>query len=148
MSFLARRSASAEGAYFYRESKLAVSRLVEKNKKNNPNYASSLNSSISVVKNETQADVLPEILKHSLPLKISEPFSESSISTASKWNLPRDATKVHSLSNEAINPIRSYVTLPQAENKSKGLCTGMDKQVQENLLVKELSKNLGVQDSS
>ncbi|KAI3992715.1 hypothetical protein MKX01_021676 [Papaver californicum] len=113
MSFLARRSASVEGAYFYQESKLAVNRLVEKNKKNNPDYASSLNSSISVVKNETQADVLPEILKHSLPLKISEPFSESSISTASKWNLPRDATKVHSLTTEALNPFRSYLVLPQ-----------------------------------
>ncbi|KAI3928556.1 hypothetical protein MKW98_024157 [Papaver atlanticum] len=113
MSFLARRTASVEGAYFYQESKLAVSRLVEKNKKNNPNFASSLNSSISVVENETQADVLPEILKHSLPSKISEPFSESSISTASKWNLPRDVSKVHSLSTEAINPFGSYIALPQ-----------------------------------
>ncbi|KAI3870483.1 hypothetical protein MKX03_022676 [Papaver bracteatum] len=113
MSFLARRTASVEGAYFYQESKLAVSRLVEKDKKNNSNFASSLNSSISVVENETQADVLPEILKHSLPLNISEPFSESSISTASKWNLPRDVSKVHSLSSEAINPFGSYIALPQ-----------------------------------
>ncbi|XP_026448148.1 uncharacterized protein LOC113348546 isoform X1 [Papaver somniferum] len=257
MSFLARRTASVEGAYFYQESKLAVSRLVEKNKKNNPNFASPLNSSISVVENETQADVLPEILKHSLPLKISEPFSESSTtSTASKWNLPRDVSKVHSLSTEAINPFGSYIALPQvtlgpkrwlfpegensvfastandlrtdryniygdaenlkaisagisqigasfaiatvvvfggaalafgitaskldihngediktkgkdllqpkfdgvrdqlvpvriwAENKSKGWRTGMDKQVQENRLVKELSKNLGLKESN
>ncbi|OVA03431.1 hypothetical protein BVC80_205g69 [Macleaya cordata] len=117
MSFLAGRLASTEGAYFLQESKHAISRLVEKNKKNN-NFPSSsspspLNSSVSVVEEETQADVLPEVLRHSLPSKIFEPLSDSSLSTASKWDLPHDIIKVHSLSTEALNPLRSYLSLPQ-----------------------------------
>jgi hypothetical protein len=116
MSFLAGRLAGKEGAYFFQESKHAVSRHALKNATQKP---SSLPggpgpSSSNAVQQEAQADVLPEVLRHSLPSKIYyQPSDSSSISTTSKWVLHSDSSKGSSLSSEAFNPLRAYLSLPQ-----------------------------------
>ncbi|CAK9139622.1 unnamed protein product [Ilex paraguariensis] len=111
MSFLVGRLAGAEGAYFLQESKHAVSRIVEKSK---PNLPSSLPTSNSQsVLNEAQADVLPEVLRHSLPSKIFQPPSDSSLLKGSKWVLQTDPNNVSLVSPDALNPLRAYVSLPQ-----------------------------------
>ncbi|XP_042519843.1 uncharacterized protein LOC122093554 [Macadamia integrifolia] len=115
MSFLAGRLASTEGSYFLQESKNATGRLAQKIKQNNKLPSSSSNSSSLIVGEEAQADVLPEVLRHSLPLKLFEQpsSSESSLYTASKWALRADPSKASSVSADALNPLRAYVSLPQ-----------------------------------
>ncbi|KAH1081746.1 hypothetical protein J1N35_021507 [Gossypium stocksii] len=107
MSFLAGRLAGKEGAFFFQESKQAVNRLVEKTPKNLPSNPPSLEQ-------QTQADVLPEVLKHSLPSKIfRQPSDASSLSRSSKWALHTHPTNASSSSPDALNPLRAYVSLPQ-----------------------------------
>ncbi|MBA0802833.1 hypothetical protein Gohar_013103 [Gossypium harknessii] len=107
MSFLAGRLAGKEGAFFFQESKQAVNRLVEKTPKNLPSNPPSLGQ-------QTQADVLPEVLKHSLPSKIfRQPSDASSLSRSSKWALHTHPTNASSSSPDALNPLRAYVSLPQ-----------------------------------
>lgn len=111
MSFLAGRLASAEGSYFLQESKQAVTRFREKNLKSCLNIVKPIDCEI------VSADVLPEILRHSLPAKMfsSPADSASSISKASKWAL-KPEPNIESglgLSAEAISPLRGYVSLPQ-----------------------------------
>ncbi|KAJ4976513.1 hypothetical protein NE237_001619 [Protea cynaroides] len=115
MSFLAGRLASIEGAYFSKESKNANQRLAQKNKKNNKLPSSSPNSSSLIVDKEAQADVLPEVLKHSLSWQHFEQpsSSDSSLYAASKWALHGDPSKASSVSADALNPLRAYVSLPQ-----------------------------------
>jgi hypothetical protein len=108
MSFLPGRLAGAEGAYFLQESKRAVTRLAQKTK---PNLQSS--TSPSPIQNEALADVLPEVLRHSLPSKIFQPPPDSSLSTASKWVLQSHPNNSSSVSRDALNPLRAYVALPQ-----------------------------------
>uniref|UniRef100_A0A5B7ATX2 Uncharacterized protein n=1 Tax=Davidia involucrata TaxID=16924 RepID=A0A5B7ATX2_DAVIN len=112
MSFLAGRLAGTEGAYFLQESKHAVSRLIQKNKTKLPSPQSPSNASSSI-ENEAQADILPEVLRHSLPSKIFQPPPDSSLSTASRWVLHSDPNNVSSVSPAALNPLRAYVSLPQ-----------------------------------
>ena len=110
MSFLAGRLAGKEGAYFFQESKNAVGRLAQKNTTQKP---SSLPAPSSSSQQEAQADVLPEVLRHSLPSKVYyQPLDSSSIST-SKWALQSDPNNASSLSAEALNPLRAYLSLPQ-----------------------------------
>ncbi|KAI7736355.1 hypothetical protein M8C21_028128 [Ambrosia artemisiifolia] len=111
MSFLVGRlAAGKEGAYFLQESKHAVGRLVEKTNKptnitTNPPPSTTIHDG---------ADVLPEILKHNLPTKMFQPPSASTLSTGSKWVLPPDESGAFSsVSPDAINPLRAYVSLPQ-----------------------------------
>eukprot|EP00268_Persea_americana_P015196 TRINITY_DN16919_c0_g1_i3.p1 TRINITY_DN16919_c0_g1~~TRINITY_DN16919_c0_g1_i3.p1 ORF type:complete len:273 (-),score=53.41 TRINITY_DN16919_c0_g1_i3:214-990(-) len=115
MSFLAGRSAAAEGAYFLQESKQAVERLSQK-------YPSSSSSSPSIPTkshaSEAQiADVLPEVLRHSIPIKPSHHHPQSSLpslSTSSKWMPSSSSASSHpSLSSDAVNPLRAYVSMPQ-----------------------------------
>ncbi|KAG8477983.1 hypothetical protein CXB51_027422 [Gossypium anomalum] len=107
MSFLAGRLAGKEGAFFFQESKQAVNRLVEKTPKNLP-------SNPPLLEQQTQADVLPEVLKHSLPSKIfRQPSDASSLSRSSKWALHTHPTNASSSSPDALNPLRAYVSLPQ-----------------------------------
>ncbi|KAL6136934.1 hypothetical protein ACLB2K_062229 [Fragaria x ananassa] len=73
MSLLAGRLAGKEGAYFFQESKQAVGRLVSQKKLPS--------SPLSATEYESQADVLPEVLRHSLPSKIFHQQAE----TASLW---------------------------------------------------------------
>ena len=73
-----------------------------------------LASNPSSVEQEAQADVLPEVLKHSLPFKIfGQPSYSSSISKASKWALHSDPNNASISSPDALNPLRAYVSLPQ-----------------------------------
>ncbi|XP_058220373.1 uncharacterized protein LOC131330715 [Rhododendron vialii] len=109
MSFLPGRLAGAEGAYFLQESKHAVTRLVQKAK---PNLSSRASQS-PIGNDEAQADVLPEVLRHSLPSKIFQPPPDSSLSTASKWVLQSDPNNSSSVSRDVLNPLRAYVSLPQ-----------------------------------
>lgn len=112
MSFLAGRLAGKEGAFFFQESKHAVNRLVEKTA-----TASAAKASPSVAEADVQADVLPEVLKHSLPPKLfGRPSDSSSLSnSASKWWVSSTESKSGSVtvSPDALNPLRAYVSLPQ-----------------------------------
>ncbi|KAI5068927.1 hypothetical protein GOP47_0015228 [Adiantum capillus-veneris] len=66
MSFLAGRVAASEGAYFNETSKHAIARLREKAAASNTLFQPSTSSSLEEA--AIAADVLPEILQHSLPL--------------------------------------------------------------------------------
>ncbi|PSS16135.1 Ribosomal RNA small subunit methyltransferase [Actinidia chinensis var. chinensis] len=109
MSFLAGRLAATEGAYFLQESKHAVGRIVQ-NQKTKSRLPSTPQSPIEY---EAHADVLPEVLRHSLPSKIFQPPPDSSLSTASKWVLQSDPNNMSLVSRDALNPLRAYVSLPQ-----------------------------------
>ncbi|KAK4386267.1 hypothetical protein Sango_2497300 [Sesamum angolense] len=113
MSFLAGRLASTEGSYFLQESKQAVTRILQ-NQKNSAGVVKPIaeNSEIS------SADVLPEVLRHSLPPQIFHAPSESltsSFSGTSKWALKPDPKGGggSGVSADALNPLRAYVSLPQ-----------------------------------
>ncbi|XP_021301015.1 uncharacterized protein LOC110429345 isoform X1 [Herrania umbratica] len=107
MSFLAGRLAGKEAAFFFQESKHAVNRLAEKTPKSLPSTPPSLEQ-------EAQADVLPEVLKHSLPSKIfGQPSDPSSLSKGSKWALHSDPNNASISSPDAMNPLRAYLSLPQ-----------------------------------
>ncbi|TMW88622.1 hypothetical protein EJD97_018311 [Solanum chilense] len=110
MSFLAGRVAGKEGAFFFEESKHAVTRLAQKINKN----PTSSNSN-SLNQESSSPDVLPEILRHSLPSKIfhSPSSADSSLSNTSKWVLPTDPNRTNSVTPDALNPLRAYVSLPQ-----------------------------------
>lgn len=112
MSFLAGRLAGKEGAYFFQESKQAVGRLVSQK---NPAQKKLPSSPPSATEHESQADVLPEVLRHSLPFRIFHQQAEtaSSLDTASKWVLKSDSKNGNSISAQAHNPLRDYLSLPQ-----------------------------------
>uniref|UniRef100_A0A7N0VDX5 Uncharacterized protein n=1 Tax=Kalanchoe fedtschenkoi TaxID=63787 RepID=A0A7N0VDX5_KALFE len=109
------RLAGKEGAYFFQESKQAVGRLVEK--KASGKLPTSSASAASAIGQEAQADVLPEVLRHSLPLKLSQQQpAESTLYNyrGSKWNPPEVGDRaVSSVSRDALNPLSAYVSLPQ-----------------------------------
>ncbi|GAV72159.1 hypothetical protein CFOL_v3_15648 [Cephalotus follicularis] len=111
MSFLAGRLAGKEGAYFFEQSKHAINRLVEK--------TTTTATATATTKNAiSQADVLPEVLRHSLPPKMfAKPSDPSSLSAVSKWALHSDpntsAAVSPTVSPDALNPLRAYVSLPQ-----------------------------------
>ncbi|KAM5580575.1 hypothetical protein ABKV19_010027 [Rosa sericea] len=109
MSFLAGRLAGKEGAYFFQESKQAVSRLVSQKGPAHKKLPS------AATEHESQADVLPEVLRHSLPSGIlhQQPETASSLDTASKWVLKSDSKNPFSISSQTLNPLRDYVSLPQ-----------------------------------
>ncbi|KNA09906.1 hypothetical protein SOVF_149260 [Spinacia oleracea] len=108
MSFLAGRLAGKEAAFFFEESKCAVTRLAEKTPKTKtPQFPNSPST-------ESQAaDILPEILRHSLPAKFyrTELPSDSSI----KWALrnPSNGDLGNSVSPDVLNPLRGFLSLPQ-----------------------------------
>lgn len=108
MNFLAGRLAAKEAAYFIQESKHAVGRLAQKFPAQPPP------SSNSTTDGESQADILPEVLRHSLPSKIyreQSADSHGSLST-SKWVLPSNPN-YRSVSSDSLNPLRAFVSLPQ-----------------------------------
>lgn len=116
MSFLAGRVAGNEGAYFFQESKKAVGRLVAQKKTQSPSPSlPTTQPSPPAADHESQADVLPEVLRHSLPSKLFQETSQStpSIYSTSKWGLPSDPNSVVSLNDKALNPLRAYLSLPQ-----------------------------------
>lgn len=115
MSFLAGRLAGKEAAFFFQESKQAVGKLTQKNP--NPiSNSKSLDESAAISAGQ-HADVLPEVLRHSLPSKVfrDETILESTSSSfsPSKWVLSSDPKAVSSVSPDALNPLRAYLALPQ-----------------------------------
>ncbi|WOL20222.1 hypothetical protein Cni_G29026 [Canna indica] len=111
MSFLAGRLAATEGAYFLHESKHAVGRLAQKLPPSAPPSASAATGTSSTA--SEASDVLPEILRHSIPLKGTVVADASSLSTSSKW-VVRGSTSSSTVSSDSLNPLRAYVSLPQA----------------------------------
>lgn len=108
MSFLPGRLAATEGSYFLHESKYAAGRLAEKL----PPSPASASASPPPPSTVAPADVLPEILRHSIPIKRASAGSDPSLSTASKWGI-NGSGSANSVSADAINPLRAYVSLPQ-----------------------------------
>ncbi|KAJ4761421.1 coiled-coil protein [Rhynchospora pubera] len=107
MSFLAGRLAATEGAFFLQESKNAAGRLADNLPPSTP----------SPIPSPPSADVLPEVLRHSIPIKRSSKPSDPSLSTASpsKWILHHDGSASASANpNPNPNPLRAYVSLPPA----------------------------------
>ncbi|KAG8076214.1 hypothetical protein GUJ93_ZPchr0006g40970 [Zizania palustris] len=107
MSFLAGRLAAKEGAYFLQESKHAAGRLAEKI----PVPASAPGPATA---QQPSPDVLPEILRHSVPIKATPPPGEPSLSASSRWAIPQGGAEAAGLSPDVLNPLRSVVSLPQA----------------------------------
>uniref|UniRef100_A0A0E0L9U9 Uncharacterized protein n=1 Tax=Oryza punctata TaxID=4537 RepID=A0A0E0L9U9_ORYPU len=114
MSFLAGRVAAKEGAYFLQESKHAAGRLAGKlpASASAPAPAPAAGSTSTVA--QPSPDVLPEILRHAVPIKATPPPGEPSLSASSRWAVPRGGAEAVGLSPDALNPLRSYVSLPQA----------------------------------
>ncbi|PQM38030.1 uncharacterized protein Pyn_13245 [Prunus yedoensis var. nudiflora] len=115
MSFLAGRLAGKEAAYFFQESKQAVGRLASQKTPTQKKLPSPPSEASSATEQEAQADVLPEVLRHSLPSKIFHQPSEmtSSLDTGSKWVIQSDPEGRYFVSAEALNPLRAYLSLPQ-----------------------------------
>ncbi|KAG4964591.1 hypothetical protein JHK85_039566 [Glycine max] len=109
MSFLAGRLAGKEAAYFFQESKQAVGKLAQKNPLPKTN-----NNNLNFHEGYDHADVLPEVLRHSLPSKVFRNDEATSFSfSASKWVLHSDPKTQSSVSPDALNPLRAYLSLPQ-----------------------------------
>ncbi|KAM3188758.1 hypothetical protein ACQJBY_067616 [Aegilops geniculata] len=106
MSFLAGRLAAQEGAYFLQESKLAAGRLAAKlpASARGPRPASPPPS----------PDVLPEILRHSVPIRPTPPPADPTLYGSTRWALPPGGAEAAGVSPDVMNPLRSYVALPQA----------------------------------
>lgn len=109
-SILAGRSAGKEAAYFFEESKQAVSRLADKLPKNPPSDG---------VGTVVEADILPEVLQHKLPAKLYRTTPNTSatsyLSNYGKWAISNssNASVGVAVSPDVLNPLRSYVSLPQ-----------------------------------
>ncbi|KAK9990925.1 hypothetical protein SO802_025910, partial [Lithocarpus litseifolius] len=63
---------------------------------------------------EAKADILPKVLRYSLPTKIYyQPLNSSSLSiSTSKWVLQSDPNNCSSLFAKALNPLRDYLSMP------------------------------------
>nr|ACU13834.1 unknown [Glycine max] len=110
MSFLAGRLAGKEAAYFFQESKQAVGKLAQKN----PLPKTNNNNNLNFHEVRDCSDVLPEVLRHSLPSKVFRNDEATSFSfSASKWVLRSDPKTQSSVSPDALNPLRAYLSLPQ-----------------------------------
>ncbi|MQM00546.1 hypothetical protein Taro_033284 [Colocasia esculenta] len=116
MSMLGRWLAGTEGAYFLQESRNAVGRLAaRKKKKEATENKVELNLGPAATGGrgeEASADVLPEILRHSIPIRYQEEATTSSFSGGAKWTLGDDPTWTPRV-DIVINPVRDYISLPQ-----------------------------------
>ncbi|CAH9106731.1 unnamed protein product [Cuscuta epithymum] len=115
MSFLAGRLAATEGAYFLNESKQAVARLARKKP---PSSSPTTANSVARSEDSEAADVLPEVLRHSLPPKIfqspqSSTSSDAPLTAATKWVVRSDPNSTSFVSPDAMNPLKAYVSIPQ-----------------------------------
>ncbi|XP_061338226.1 uncharacterized protein LOC133285081 [Gastrolobium bilobum] len=110
MSFLAGRLAGKEAAYFFQESKQAVGKLANK-------IPLSKTNNLEQGQGHVHADVLPEVLRHSLPSKVfrddTATATANSSFSASKWVLQSDPKTQSSVSPDALNPLRAYLSFPQ-----------------------------------
>ncbi|GAB2285251.1 hypothetical protein Dimus_019705 [Dionaea muscipula] len=116
MSFLARRLAEKEGAYFLQESKQSVARLAEKKTAIVSPSPPSPPPPSAFADSQT-ADILPEVLRHSLPSKIlchQSTSNTSSLSASSRWAIQSPQNdSVSPVSGDALNPLRGYLSMPQ-----------------------------------
>ncbi|EXB37818.1 hypothetical protein L484_004077 [Morus notabilis] len=116
MSFLAGRLAGKEGAYFFQESKQAVSRLKKPPSPTQP-------SSSPAAEHESQGDVLPEVLRHSLPSKLFHETSNSSPSAIyCRWQLPQAK---NSISASTANDLRKDRDPPVNAENLKAAAEGL-----------------------
>lgn len=126
MSFLAGRLAGTEGAFFAQQSKIAAARLREK-------LGDADSPSTSAAKkignySDSKADVLPEILSHSMP---PYTYSGQDVSASSSLCMQSSLASVPSLSTRGkggggsdqlggyhdpnvMNPLTAWVSLPRA----------------------------------
>ncbi|KAK8948125.1 hypothetical protein KSP40_PGU021827 [Platanthera guangdongensis] len=102
-----------EGSFFLQESKLIVGRLSEKFTPSTSGEAAA-DSSTSII--EEPIDVLPEILRHTIPIRANaKTTTKPSLSTNSKWLLKNSyPTPASTLSSDALNPLRANASIPQA----------------------------------
>lgn len=102
MSFLAGRLAATEGAFFNQHSKQAAIALKQKL---NPNSTPSSTSNPNLAPGESpsQADVLPEVLRHSLPIL---PHSAAAEQMQQVESAPA-ATSIAATINLTLNPRRA-----------------------------------------
>ncbi|XP_050381564.1 uncharacterized protein LOC126798599 [Argentina anserina] len=71
-------------------------------------------SSPPATEHEFQADVLSEVLRHSLPSRIfCQSELTSSLDTASKWVLKSECKNGFYISSQTLNPLRDYMSVPQ-----------------------------------
>ncbi|KAL8167194.1 hypothetical protein V2J09_008693 [Rumex salicifolius] len=116
MSFLAGRLAGREAAYFVEESRQTISRYLEKKPQPQPASASSRTPASAT---GDGADILPEVLRHSLPPKLlhQEALSDysSPVSTSVKWSIlsPGEEARFYGASPDVMNPLRGFLSLPQ-----------------------------------
>ena len=70
--------------------------------------------SLLATKQESQANMLPKVMKHSLPLKLFHETSNSSSSSysGSIWVLESDPNRSHFVNADALNPLKAYTSLP------------------------------------
>lgn len=115
MSFLAGRLAATEGAYFLHESKNAVGRLAQKLPPPPPPPSGSADGVKALTDDAVgTADVLPEILRHSLPIKGAAVPEPSSLSVPSRWLVHSSSSSSAPVLSDSHNPLRSFISLPQA----------------------------------
>ncbi|GAB2233794.1 hypothetical protein Droror1_Dr00003023 [Drosera rotundifolia] len=112
MSVLAGRLAAKEGAYFLDQSKQAITRLA-------PRATTTTTPPPATITSPPSADVLPEVLRHSLPPSIirgggDHVAARSSISGSARWSFRVGESGVgSSVSADALNPLRGFVAMPQ-----------------------------------
>ena len=101
MSFLAGRLAATEGAFFNQHSKQAAIALKQKL---NPNSipSSTSNPNLAPGESSSQADVLPEVLRHSLPIT---PHSAAEL--VQQVESAPAATSIAATINLTLNPRRA-----------------------------------------
>eukprot|EP00250_Pteridium_aquilinum_P001418 c11613_g1_i1 orf=44-847(+) len=122
MSFLAGRLAATEGAYFSQTTKETIAKLREKAAtSSSPKVVESSSGSASLPPhNAANADVLPEILQHSLPEQqqydglLPSPFSPSPSSLAASFTRPANPRSSLSYIRGDTTGIAFLPSLPQA----------------------------------
>ncbi|CAL5398484.1 unnamed protein product [Camellia sinensis] len=77
----------------------------------------------------TSSRLTHEVLRQSLPSKTFQSPSKLSLSRASKWVLHSDLKNAPSVSHEALNPLRAYVSLPRVTFGPKSLLPNTDSSV-------------------
>ncbi|KAG0470654.1 hypothetical protein HPP92_017354 [Vanilla planifolia] len=110
MSFLAGRLIAKEGSFFLQESKIAAARLAEKL----PASTGEAAAGSAAVFSEESVYVLPEILRHSIPIKANTGSTpEPSLPTSSKWLLKGSSSShTSAIPTDTLNPLRAHVSLP------------------------------------
>ncbi|KAG0470640.1 hypothetical protein HPP92_017340 [Vanilla planifolia] len=120
MSFLTGRLIEG-GSFFLQESKIAAARLAEKL----PASTGEAGAGSVAVFSEESVDVLPEILRHSIPIKANKGSTpEPSLPTSSKWLLKvTRGSHVH-VTAKQVNRIRKALGL--AWSRVNGLGNGRE----------------------